>query len=94
MSLSNDNSQESLVNFSELKNIVLIGGGDLMAESAKIFHALKFNVTIIAAKRHINEQLVLTDETLKQACQPFSLTQHALNDINNLFIIYQRRYVC
>jgi len=84
MSLSSDNNQQKQSNFSTLKNIVLIGGGDLMAASINIFHALNFNITIIAATRHINEQLVLANETLAQTCQQLSLTQHAINDINHL----------
>ena len=77
-------TQENTISFSQLDNIVLIGGGDLMAASASIFKKLNFNVSIIAATRHINEQLVLSDETLMHACQELSITPIALNDINQL----------
>ncbi|MCW8833709.1 MAG: hypothetical protein OQK09_06435 [Colwellia sp.] len=84
MLLPTHNKQTVPVNFSALKNIVLIGGGDLMAASAKIFHTLGFNVTIVAATRHINEQLVLNNETFSQACQPYAIAQHTISDINQL----------
>jgi methionyl-tRNA formyltransferase len=70
--------------FLALKKIVLIGGGDLMAASAKIFNKLNFDIIVIAAPRHINEQLILTDESLMQVCQQLSITPHIFNDINQL----------
>lgn len=77
-------TQETTMSFSQLDNIILIGGGDLMVASANILKKLNFNVTIIAATRHINEQLMLTDETLLLACQKLSITPIVLNDINQL----------
>lgn len=72
------------ITFSALKNIVLIGGGDLMAASAKIFKQLKFNVSVIAANRHINEALPVNGGTLALFCQQHNITQTSLVDINAL----------
>ncbi len=72
------------ISFAPLKNIVLIGGGDLMVASTKVLKSLGFELTIITATRHINEKLVLSDETLAQACQQLTNTPHVLDDINQL----------
>ena len=72
------------VNFLSLKNIVLIGGGDLMAVSAKIFKELNFNVTMIVATRHIDEKLALSNNTLADYCKELSINPHVITDINLL----------
>ncbi|PCH97326.1 MAG: hypothetical protein COB83_02280 [Gammaproteobacteria bacterium] len=84
MSSTCDQTQKKNVNFAKLKNIVLIGGGDLMVASAKTLKALNFNISVIAAKRHINEQLILSNETLAHACQRLAISSGALDDINQL----------
>lgn len=75
---------EKQINFPPLKNIVLIGGGDLMAISAKIFKGLNFNLNIIAAPRHISESLTLSNETLSDICEQLSIKPNIIPDINQM----------
>lgn len=77
-------TSEKKITFTALKNIVLIGGGDLMVASAHIFKNTGFNLSVISANRHIDEKLVLKNDTLKAACSRLNLTSHTLNDINLL----------
>ncbi|QBG35220.1 formyltransferase family protein [Litorilituus sediminis] len=71
-------------NFAQLKHIVLIGGGDLMLASAQIFRQLNYQVSIIAALRHLDEPLVLSATTLAKFCQQNSIALHSTADINQL----------
>jgi methionyl-tRNA formyltransferase len=75
------NSQK---NFASVNNIVLIGGGDLMAKSAQIFHNLNFNVSLITAPRHSSESLVLTDETLAKIAKKLHIKHTVIDNINAL----------
>ncbi|REL34811.1 formyltransferase family protein [Thalassotalea euphylliae] len=72
------------IHFNGIQSIVLIGGGDLMAESALIFQQKGFEVFAVIAPRHCNEQLVKQPKTLVDSFSENGIKCELIADINQL----------
>ncbi len=75
---------EKISRFHDLQNIVLIGGGDLMAASVQLFKEKKFSLSVIVAPRHIDETLPLNNCSLRQYLTNLEVPFHVVEDINQL----------
>ena len=72
------------LHFNQVASITLIGGGNLMAESALIFAKQGFAVNAIIAPRHIDEPLIGTKATLGEYLAQNDIHFSLISDINQL----------
>lgn len=68
--------------FGGVKKLVLIGGGDLMVETASVAREYQFAVTVIMAPRHAEETLPLSGGNARDACLATGAEVVVMEDIN------------
>ena len=69
--------------FGAVRDAVLIGSGDLMVHSAKIFGSLGVRVTAVVASRHAEEPLIDSDATLVETLRGIGITYHRIDSFND-----------
>lgn len=68
--------------FGHVESVVLIGGGDLMRQTARMVQASGLRTTIILAPRHAEEFLPVAGEPTNKAFADDGSTVHVVQDIN------------
>ncbi|MCJ8320009.1 MAG: hypothetical protein HRT52_06480 [Colwellia sp.] len=86
-------SNKNEISFGSVKNIILIGGGDLMFASACLFKEKNFSVNVIIAPRHSDEKLTSSGTTLTQELSAQNVNYTIIEDINTLTNTELKQYV-
>src|SRR3990172_8569940 len=72
------------IRYSGVRQICLIGGGDLLFDSARSLIDADFKVCALLAPRHADETLPLIGGILRQKLEAVGLPVHVTEDVNNL----------
>ena len=54
--------------FGHVESVAVIGGGDLMLETARMLRRAAYNTAVILASRHAEEQPLLAGRSMRHAC--------------------------
>jgi RimJ/RimL family protein N-acetyltransferase/methionyl-tRNA formyltransferase len=77
-------TSDRIVTFGPIRNLVLIGGGDLLLDTVQCASNLGFRVTVIMAPRHANEVLPLSRKNAESECRRVADEVIVTEDINAL----------
>ncbi len=68
--------------FGRVESVALIGGGDLMLETARMARGAGYDTVVILAPRHAEEQLPMAGCAMHQALDGDKFDVHVVDDIN------------
>jgi len=68
--------------FGHVESVAVIGGGDLMLETARMLRRAAYDTVVILAPRHAEEQLPLAGRSMRHACDEDGFDVHVVDDVN------------